>query len=87
MFEFDVSKSKANKIKHGINFDEAKNLWLENSVVLKSKHLNEERWMLIAPYMSSLWVAVFTIRFQKIRIISVRKARLNEKKYYDQEKI
>ena len=26
-FEFDENKSKSNKIKHGIDFEEAKKLW------------------------------------------------------------
>ena len=69
MFEFDIQKSKANKIKHGIDFDEAKTV-------------DEKRYLLIAKLEVAIWTAVFTYRNDLIRIISVRKSRENEKAIY-----
>jgi uncharacterized DUF497 family protein len=82
-FEFDQNKSKANKIKHGIDFIEAQKLWLdENRSLIQSKYTEEPRFLLIAKIKNHIGVAVFTFRNESIRIISVRKARENEKEIY-----
>ncbi len=86
MFEFDKNKSLSNKKKHGIDFEEAQALWLDFSITLKSKNLDEERWLLIASHKKAIWVAIFTYRLDNIRIISVRKARENEKIYFEEQK-
>jgi hypothetical protein len=83
MFEYDPSKSLANKTKHGIDFVRAQELWLDpNRLVIKARTTDEERFLLIANLKDSLWTAIYTIRNKKIRIISVRKARDNEKEFY-----
>lgn len=80
MFEYYPIKSEANKIKHGIDFEYAKKLWLDpNRIVIEARTTDEERFLLIAKLDKKLWSAVFTIRSGFIRIISVRKSRNNEK--------
>ena len=87
MFEFDKMKSLAKEQKHGLNFEEAQALWQRPSIMLRSQYPEEERWLLIAEYKNVYWAAIFTYREDNIRIISVRKARDNEKKYFAQQKI
>ncbi len=82
-FEFDNNKSNSNKIKHGINFEEAQYMWLDvRRVKISSKYTEEPRFLLIAKVKESIWTAIYTYRENTIRIISVRKARKNEKEIY-----
>ncbi|SFO89328.1 BrnT family toxin [Hydrogenimonas thermophila] len=80
-FEFDENKSKINKIKHGIDFIEAQKLWEQSDFIFfPAKEVNgEERYLLSAFLQDKCWSAIFTIRDGKIRIISVRRCRKNEK--------
>lgn len=85
MFEYDPNKSQANKEKHGIDFDEAQSLWLdEDRINLPAQSDTEDRNALIAKKEEKVWVAFYTMRGTAIRLISVRRARKNEEKtYYD----
>jgi len=82
MFEFDSKKSEINEQKHGINFADAQQLWLVENVILQSKFSDEIRFLLIAELVSVCWTAIFTKRGAKIRIISVRRSRKNEKEFF-----
>ncbi len=82
-FEYDSNKSFLNKQKHGIDFEEAKHLWLDkNQVQIQAKSDTEPRFALIACYKNKLWSAFYTYRNSCIRIISVRRSRDNERKLY-----
>ena len=85
MFEYDPNKSQANKEKHGIDFDEAQSLWLdEDRINFPAQSDTEDRNALIAKKEEKVWVAFYTMRGTTIRLISVRRARKNEEKtYYD----
>jgi uncharacterized DUF497 family protein len=83
-FEFDPKKSEANLEKHEIDFDSAKAIWLDiNAVEIPAKSETEIRKMLIAEYDGKVWSAIFTERDNKVRIISVRRARKNEEDLYE----
>ena len=78
-FEWDPAKSIANKIKHGIDFTEAKDLWLdEDRVEIHLPHPVESRFILIAKLNNKHWTAVYTMRSENIRLISVRRSREKE---------
>ena len=77
-FEFDPAKSDANKIKHGIDFVEAQNLWTTDAVVRAIAHPLEVRFLRIGQLGAKVWTGVFTLRQGRIRIISVRRARRDE---------
>jgi uncharacterized DUF497 family protein len=81
-FEFDPNKSKENKEKHGIDFDDAKELWAEGKFV---EAQTEPRFFRIAMINGVLWFCVFTKRGDKIRLISVRRTRPEEEYLYEQE--
>jgi uncharacterized protein len=82
-FEFDPGKSMANKAKHGIDFEEAQKLWLDpNRLVIPARSQTEPRFNLIARIEGKIWSAIFTIRANNIRLISVRSARDYEKQDY-----
>lgn len=88
-FEWDSRKSSANRHKHGIDFESAKALWLdENRIEIEAPHPIEERRILIAHFQGRFWTAVFTIREDStIRLISVRRSREKEVKLYEKERI
>ena len=84
-YEFDESKSAANKAKHGLDFSEAQGLWQDvDAVEIPAKSGVEQRKMLIARIEQKIWSAIFTERENKIRIISVRRARSSEEAIYEQ---
>ena len=78
-FEFDPRKSEANKLKHGIDFEEAQRLWDDdNRVVLASRYPGEPRFLTIGLINGKPWTAIWTARGESLRIISVRRARKEE---------
>ena len=83
-FEFDPVKSMSNLVKHGIDFEDAKNLWRDPKVlIVKAKGITEPRWIAMARVEQKYWSAVFTFRGERIRIISVRRSREKEIALYE----
>lgn len=83
-FEFDPAKSAANKAKHGIDFVEAKALWLDDGLVdAPVPSRDEPRFLVIGRLHGKVWTAVCTLRGESVRIISVRRARKEEIGYYE----
>ena len=87
VFEFNDEKSISNKQKHGINFVEAQELWNDlDGIEIKISYPIEERFLCIAIFNNKTWTAVFTKRGTKIRLISVRRSRDNERELYESKK-
>ena len=86
-FEWNAAKSAENKAKHGIDFDTAKSIWLdENRIEIQAPYPVEDRTgSLIGRYQGKLWTAIYTMRDDTIRIISVRRAREKEARFYEEE--
>jgi len=84
-FEYDSKKSQINKAKHGIDFEEAKQLFEdESSLIVPAKEVaDEERYALIGRLDGKCYVAIFTFRGEKIRLISVRRCRKKEEANYE----
>ena len=82
-FEFDIEKSTANKAKHGIDFVEAQEIWNDvDRLEIPARSLDEPRSQVIGRIGSKTWSAFITYRNEKIRIISVRRARTDEEARY-----
>ncbi len=87
-FEFDDNKSQFNKAKHGIDFVEAQLLWEDvERLEIPARTTDEPRTVFIGKIKSKVWAAVITYRGEKIRIISVRRARMNEVELYESERL
>jgi uncharacterized protein len=85
-FEWDAQKSLVNKEKHGIDFETARALWLDESrIEVEVAFPDEKRWALIAGMQGKIWTAIYTVRDEAIRIISVRRARAKEAKLYEEK--
>jgi uncharacterized protein len=83
-FEFDPEKSANNKTKHGIDFDEAQELWNDPDLIeIPVKTSDEPRYLVIANISGKFWSAVITYRGEKIRIISARRSRKEEVALYE----
>lgn len=83
-FEYDGVKSLANLMKHGIEFVEAQSLWLDKRLVqIQSRFDDEDRWLVVGRIGDQIWTAVITYRGERIRIISVRRARPEEVAIYE----
>ena len=83
-FEYDQDKSKRNKEKHGIDFDEAKYLWDDPELVeIPAKTTDESRTVIIGTIGHKHWSAVVTHRNNNIRLISVRRSRKEEVEIYE----
>ena len=82
--EFDLRKSAANKVKHGIDFVEAQALWLDpDRIELPARPMNEPRFLIVGHIKQAIWTATVTYRHEEAtRIISVRRARDSEKALY-----
>ena len=84
-FEFDPLKSKANQAKHGIDFVDAQALWNDPDLLeIPARTADEPRFLVIAQIHGTHWSAVITHRSQAIRLISVRRSRLEEVQLYEQ---
>jgi uncharacterized protein len=83
-FEFDPHKSDANRQKHGIDFVEAQALWDDLDLIeLPARTVDEQRLVVIARIGERHWSAIIACREQRVRIISVRRARKEEIAIYE----
>lgn len=83
-FEYDNEKSKINKEKHGIDFNESQKLWEDfDRLIIPIRNVDEPRFMIISMLEDKIWSGIFTMRNEKIRIISVRRARKEEIAIYE----
>jgi uncharacterized DUF497 family protein len=83
-FEFDHKKSDTNKLKHGIDFIEAQDLWNDLDLLeIPAKTSDEPRFLVIGKIDEKHWTGIITYRNDNIRIISVRRARNEEIELYE----
>jgi uncharacterized protein len=87
-FEWDEKKNASNKKKHGISFEEAQTIFLDESALLihDPDHSDEEDQFILLGLSSKFRILVVCHCYRKsdeiIRIISARKASRHEQKEY-----
>lgn len=89
-FEWDETKNRINRAKHGIDFEYACEIWLDPDYIIYEDRssASEERWVaigLVAGQVVAL--AVHTYRGEReniVRIISARKATPHERRRYQE---
>lgn len=87
-FEFNEEKSQSNLEKHGIDCIQAQKLWSDPCFIeIPAKTVDEPRFIVIGRIAEKHWSAAITYRNQKIRIISVRRSRIEEIMIYESKKI
>ena len=91
-FEWNAEKSISNLQKHGISFEEAKEVFDDPFHISKLDHrfdYFEERWITLGSTSKDKILVVANIFFDEsgeeiIRIISARKANQKERMFYEQ---
>ena len=91
-FEWSDEKNKSNIKKHGISFEEAKEVFLDPLHISKLDYrfnYFEERWITIGATKKNKILVVANIFFNEngeeiIRIISARRANQKERIFYEQ---
>jgi len=87
-FVWDESKNKSNQEKHGIDFNNAKNVFNDTgrktSPDLRNDY-GEDRWITIGKLIDTIIVVVYTIRDTAYRIISARYAKKKEREIYNNQ--
>jgi len=83
-FEFAPQKSQSNRQKHGIDFTEAQQLWMDiDRIEIPARTEDEARFLVVGKIKDKHWSAVITYRESRVRIISVRRARAEEVEIYE----
>jgi hypothetical protein len=90
-FEWDENKNRLNQKKHGVSFEEAKEVFNDPLHLSKLDHrfsYFEERWITIGKTPRGSILVVANLFFSEddgeiIRIISARSANSQEVKYYE----
>ena len=78
-FEYDPGKSETNKVKHGLDFEEAQALWADPRLLeAPAKTEDEPRFVSVGKIGGRHWTAIWTPRGSVERLISVRRARPEE---------
>jgi uncharacterized DUF497 family protein len=86
-FDWDERKNELNLAKHGIDFDDAIEIFYGPIILCRSDRNNEERWVATGYSEDRLIAVIFTRRADLIRIISARRARKNEEREYRNAKM
>ena len=84
-FEWDENKNISNIKKHGIDFNDAKEIFNDEYRKISPdlrKNYKEERWITIGKIADIIIVLVYTIRNSNHRIISARYAKKKERINY-----
>lgn len=86
-FEWDENKNVENIKKHGVTFEEAELAFQDENAVELFDELNSEeeiRYQIIGLSPKRLLFVAYTVREEKIRIISARKAVAKQVKIYNE---
>jgi len=92
-FEWDTQKSRLNKLKHGISFEEAQTVFYDENarLIADPEHSKSENRFILLGLSSKLRTLVVCHCYRKtasvIRIISARKATKTERSQYEEHLI
>ena len=88
VFEWDDAKAAENYARHGISFDAAKGVFEDPFAIEQlddREDYGEERFSIIGMVEGHVLYVAYTMRNDKIRIISARGAESYEKRRYHEE--
>jgi uncharacterized protein len=87
-FEWDGAKAAANYAKHGVTFDAARDVFKDAFAIeqVDDRHDHgEERWTILGMARDRLLLVAYTMRGDRIRIISARAAEPYERREYHEQ--
>jgi len=89
-FEWDDEKAADNWLNHGITFETAREAFQDPFAIEwldRGQNPNEERFAMVGMVQNRLLLVAYTLRGERIRIISARKPEANERrKYHNQNR-
>lgn len=83
-FEWDVRKAASNLKKHRISFEDAIGIFEGAVLEVSSNREGEERWNAVGIVEGREIAVIYTTRGDRHRIISARRASINERRAYRQ---
>ena len=87
-FEWDETKAAANDADHGVSFETAKGVFADPFAIERlddREDYGEDRFIILGMVDDRLLFVAYTLRGDKIRIISARGAEPYEKRQYHEE--
>ena len=87
-FEFDSAKDEANRFKHGLRLAFGKRVFDDptHTVIPSFRHIDgENRYKAVGRVDGKLYTAVYVIRDENTRLISVRRSNASEQRDYDSD--
>lgn len=87
-FEWDEAKAAANRAKHGVTFEQARDAFNDPfaiDFVDNREDYGEDRLILFGMVENRLLVVAHSLRGDKMRIISAREAEPHERRKYHEE--
>jgi uncharacterized DUF497 family protein len=88
LFEWDEKKDQSNQEKHGISFEDAKQVFKDSDrIQYISTRGNEKRYVTVGKVINFIIAVIYTVRSGLLRIISARQARKSEINDYLENKL
>jgi uncharacterized protein len=86
-YEWDEAKAAANRQKHGIAFERIEKFDWTTSLVVRDERFDygEKRWLAIGKLGNRVFSLAFTLRGNRMRLISLRPASQKERKLYNEQ--
>ena len=87
-FEWDDAKAALNLARHGVSFEVARLVFDDAFAVVREdrrQDYGEERFVLLGAVQERLLAVAFTMRAERVRIISARFAEPQERRRYHEE--
>jgi len=87
-YEYDPIKNLRNKLKHTVDFEEIAFFEWNTAIIMPDLRFDygEKRFTAVGLIKNRLYVAVYTERLARIRLISLRKANDKERKKYHEKR-
>jgi uncharacterized protein len=87
IYEWDENKRIANLAKHGVDFLDPEDFDWSSAIETIDDHFDylEDRWIALGYIDSRLHVLIYIMRSGNIRLISLRKANMRERDYYEEK--
>jgi uncharacterized protein len=83
-FEWDDVKAAANVVRHGVPFEAARSAFSDTFAVAREDY-GEDRYTLLGMANDQLLHVAYTLRHERIRIISARLAEPRERRRYHEQ--
>lgn len=85
-YEWNESKRTANLNKHGLDFSDAPLVYEQHDkLTIESLRSGERRKMDIAEVRGLILTLIYTERYDRVRIISFRRASKKERRHYNEQ--